>query len=48
MRETEVRERALAMPLTNPAYPPDPYRFIDPEYLMITYRDLAKPRAVVP
>jgi acetoacetate decarboxylase len=49
MRETEVRERAFAMPLTNPAYPPGPYRFIDREYLIITYRtDPAKLRAVVP
>ena len=49
MRETEVRERAFAMPLTNPAYPPGPYRFIDRQYLTITYRtDPAKLRAVVP
>jgi acetoacetate decarboxylase len=49
MREAEVRERAFAMPLTNPAYPPGPYRFIDREYLIITYRtDPAKLRAVVP
>ena len=49
MRQTEVRERAFAMPLTNPAYPPGPYRFIDREFLIITYRtDLAKLRAVVP
>ena len=49
MRQTEVRERAFAMPLTNPAYPPGPYRFIDREYLIITYRtDPTKLRAVVP
>src|SRR5262245_57306324 len=49
MRQTKVRERAFAMPLTNPAYPPGPYRFIDREYLTITYRtDPAKLRAVVP
>ena len=49
MRETDVRRRAFAMPLTNPAYPPGPYRFIDREYLIITYRtDPAKLRAVVP
>jgi acetoacetate decarboxylase len=49
MREAEVRERAFAMPLTSPAYPPGPYRFIDREYLIITYRtDAAKLRAVVP
>src|SRR5216110_197425 len=49
MREAEVRERAFAMPLTNPAYPPGPYRFVDREYLIITYRtDPAKLRALVP
>jgi acetoacetate decarboxylase len=49
MREDDVRERAFAMPLTSPAYPPGPYRFIDREYLIITYRtDPAKLRALVP
>ncbi len=49
MKATEVRERAFAMPLTSPAYPPGPYRFVNREYLIITYRtDLAKLRAVVP
>ena len=46
MREKEVLERAFAMPLTNPAYPPGPYRFVNREYLIITYRtDPAKLRA---
>jgi acetoacetate decarboxylase len=37
------------MPLTSPAYPPGPYRFIDREYLVITYRtDPAKLRELVP
>lgn len=49
MRESEVLKRAFAMPLTSPAYPPGPYRFVDREYLIITYRtDPAKLRAVVP
>jgi acetoacetate decarboxylase len=49
MREDDVRERAFAMPLTSPAYPPGPYRFIDREYLIISYRtDPAKLRALVP
>jgi acetoacetate decarboxylase len=49
MRETEVLERAFAMPLTSPAYPPGPYRFANREYLIITYRtDPAKLREVVP
>src|SRR5260221_407104 len=38
MTENEVRERAFAMPIDNPAYPPGPYRFVDREYLIITYR----------
>jgi acetoacetate decarboxylase len=37
------------MPLTAPSYPRGPYRFIDREYMIITYRtDLAALRAVVP
>ena len=37
------------MPLTNPSYPPGPYRFINREYLIITYRtDPDALRAVVP
>src|SRR6202040_3863430 len=49
MREKEILERAFAMPLTNPAYPPGPYRFVNREYLIITYRtDPAKLRAIVP
>jgi acetoacetate decarboxylase len=49
MREHDVRERAFAMPLTSPAYPPGPYRFINREYLIITYRtDPEKLRALVP
>ncbi len=34
----DVRKRAFAMPLTNPAYPPAPYRFVDREYVIISYR----------
>jgi len=49
MRELDVRERAFAMPLTSPAYPPGPYRFVDHEYMIITYRtDPARLREVVP
>jgi acetoacetate decarboxylase len=49
MREREVRERAFAMPLTSPAYPIGPYRFVNREYLIITYRtDPVKLRALVP
>jgi len=49
MHQSEVRERAFAMPLTAPAYPPGPYRFVDREYLIVTYRtDPERLRAVVP
>jgi acetoacetate decarboxylase len=49
MKESEVRERAFAMPLTSPAYPIGPYRFINREYLIITYRtDPQKLRELVP
>jgi acetoacetate decarboxylase len=49
MKETEVKARAFAMPLTSPAYPPGPYRFVNREFLVITYRtDLDRLRAVVP
>ena len=49
MKQSEVRERAFAMPLTSPAFPPGPYRFIDREFLIVTYRsDPQKLRAVVP
>jgi acetoacetate decarboxylase len=49
MRQSEVLDRAFAMPLTSPAYPPGPYRFVNREFLNITYRtDPEKLRAVVP
>ena len=49
MKENEVRRLAFAMPLTNPAYPPGPYRFVNREYMIITYRtEIEKLRAVVP
>ena len=49
MNLDDVRKRAFAMPLTSPAFPPGPYRFIDREYLIITYRtDPAALEAVVP
>ena len=49
MREAEVRERAFAMPLTSPAFPMGPYRFVDREYLVITYEtDPEALRRVVP
>src|SRR5438552_6309450 len=49
MKEFDVRKRAFAMPLTSPAYPPGPYRFVNREFMIITYRtDPQKLRAVVP
>src|SRR5207244_13273101 len=49
MKETDVRAKAFAMPLTSPAYPPGPYRFVNREFLIITYRtDPERLRAVVP
>src|SRR6202790_3756728 len=49
MNIDEVKRRAYAMPLTNPAFPPGPYRFVDREYLIVTYRpDPEALRAVVP
>ena len=44
-----IKKTAYAMPLTNPAYPPGPYRFIDREYMIVTYRtDPAALAAVLP
>jgi acetoacetate decarboxylase len=49
LNEKEVRERAFAMPLTSPAYPPGPYRFVNREFFIITYRtDPAALAAVIP
>jgi len=49
MNIPEVKAAAFAMPLTSPAYPRGPYRFIDREFMVITYRtDPAALRAVVP
>jgi len=49
MKEAEVKARAFAMPLTSPAYPPGPYRFVNREFMVITYRtDPDRLRAVIP
>ena len=49
MEEHEVRQRAFAMPLTSPAFPPGPYRFVNREFFIITYRtDPDTLRAVIP
>ncbi len=38
MTEEEVRNKGFAMPMHNPAFPPGPYRFVDREFLIISYR----------
>jgi acetoacetate decarboxylase len=49
MNAADVRKRAFAMPLTQPAYPPGPYRFYDREFLIITYRtEIERLRELVP
>jgi acetoacetate decarboxylase len=49
MEISKVKEKAFAMPLTNPAYPRGPYRFYDREYIIVTYKtDRAALEAVVP
>ena len=49
MNIEDVNRNAFAMPLTSPAFPPGPYRFINREFLIVTYRtDLDALRAVVP
>jgi len=44
-----IKKTAYAMPLTNPAYPPGPYKFMDREYMIVSYRtDPAALAAVLP
>ena len=38
MTEAEVKARAFAMPLTSPAFPPGPYRFVNREFFIVSYR----------
>src|SRR5258707_14568145 len=49
MKIDDVRRNAYSMPLTNPSFPPGPYRFYNREYFVITYRtDPEALAAVVP
>jgi acetoacetate decarboxylase len=49
MNIDDVKRTAFAMPLTSPAFPLGPYRFVTREFLIVTYRtDLDALRAVVP
>jgi acetoacetate decarboxylase len=47
MKVDGVRKRAFAMPLTSPAFPPGPYRFVDREYRILSPHALA-PVAALP
>jgi acetoacetate decarboxylase len=38
MKIEDVRRRAFSMPLTSPAFPRGPYRFVNREYFIVTYR----------
>lgn len=49
MKIDDVRRTAFAMPLTSPSFPRGPYRFVNREFLIVTYRtDPEALRAVVP
>lgn len=49
MKLADVRAKAFAMPLNDPAYPPGPYKFYNREFVVISYRsDPDVTRAVVP
>jgi len=49
MNLAEVRSKAFAMPLNDPAYPPGPYKFYNREFVVISYRtDPDRLREVVP
>jgi hypothetical protein len=49
MKHDTVRATAFAMPLTNPAFPSGPYRFVNREYFIIQYRtDPEALRRIVP
>jgi hypothetical protein len=49
MKLADVRRNAFAMPLTDTAYPPGPYKFYNREFVVITYRtDPDRLREVVP
>jgi acetoacetate decarboxylase len=49
MNIAEIKSKAFAMPLTSPAFPRGPYRFVNREFMIITYRtELDALKAVVP
>ena len=49
MKIADIKQNAFSMPLTSPAYPRGPYKFVDREFLIITYEtDMDVLREVVP
>ena len=45
----DIKTQAFAMPLTSPSYPKGPYRFVNREFMIITYRtEMDALRSVVP
>ncbi len=49
MKIDDIRANAFAMPFSSPAFPRGPYRFVNREYFVISYRtDGRKLRALVP
>lgn len=49
MNESEIKKNAFAMPFCSPSYPPGPYRFINREFLIVTYEtDINLLREIVP
>ena len=49
MKKSDIQKQAFAMPLTSPAYPRGPYRFINREFFVVSYEtDMDKLRQVVP
>ena len=41
MNLAEVRRKAFAMPLNDPAYPPGPYKFYNREFVVIRLEEAA-------
>lgn len=49
MKILDVKKNAFSMPLNSPSYPRGPYRFINREFLIITYEtDMDKLKEIVP
>lgn len=49
MKIADVTRNAFALPLTSPSYPKGPYRFVNREFFIVTYRtDMEALRAVMP